>query len=118
MSFEEFQNRSGFEIEHRKIFPSPSKTGSSIPTFRNMQLYLLVWNNFSLQFLPLFLPDDVPYINCKTQWKHFSPKKKLPIFSKLQSFLDKQFSIPTYYSIYCTICLSISPLDLDHMRMG
>ena len=87
MPFEEFQNRSGFEKDHRKIFPYTSKTGSPIPTFRNMQLYLLVWNNFSLQFLPLFLPDDVPYIKSKTQLiGNTSPQKRTSNFFQIAKF--------------------------------
>ena len=34
--FEQFQISFGFKIEHGKTCPFPSKTGSSIPTFRDM----------------------------------------------------------------------------------
>ena len=34
-------------------------------------------------------------------------KKELALFLKLESFIDKQLSISTHYSICYTICLSI-----------
>ena len=39
---EEFQSRSEFDIEQRKTFLFPSKTGSSIPTFGEMHLNSLM----------------------------------------------------------------------------
>ena len=38
---EQFQNRSGFKIEHEKTFPFSSQIGYSLPAFREMHLHLL-----------------------------------------------------------------------------
>ena len=37
------------------------------------------------------------------------PKRELPTFFQLKSFVDKQLSIPTHYSI----CYAITILDLN-----
>ena len=49
--FEEFQNRSGFEIEPGEACLIFSQIGSPIQTFRDFHLHLLVWKSFSLQLL-------------------------------------------------------------------
>ena len=48
-------------------------------------------------------------------------KKDLPIFFQLECFADKQFSIPTHYSIcYIQYVFQIifNPIGLDQMKMG
>ena len=99
--FEQFQISFGFKIEHGKTCPFPSKTGSSIPTFRDMWLQFLVWKNFYLQLLVLFLPDDLRYINSKTRWKHFGRKKNLQFFPSWKFFLinNFEFSLITQYVV-------------------
>ena len=52
----QFQNRSGIEIEHGITCLFPSQIGSSIPTFGDIHLHLLVSKNFSLQLLAWFSP--------------------------------------------------------------
>ena len=45
----QLQNKSGFETEQRERCLFSSQIESSIPTFRDRHLHLLVWNRFSLQ---------------------------------------------------------------------
>ena len=51
-------------------------------------------------------------------------KKDLPIFFQLESFADKQFSIPTHYITHYTYArqyvfqIIFKPTGLDQMKMG
>ena len=51
MLLKQFQNKSGFEIDQRKTCPFSLQIGSSVPTFMDMYLHLLLWKNFFLQLL-------------------------------------------------------------------
>ena len=66
------------------------------------------------QVLTLF---HFPYVNSKIRWIHFGQKKNCLFFFQQESFVDKQLSITTHYSMFDKICWSIlyiTPLDLDH----
>ena len=57
--------------------------------------------------LAWFSPDDLPYINSETRWKHLT-KKEFPVFNS-HLLLNMLYNMSAH--------IISMPLDLDHVRM-
>ena len=68
MLLEQFQNSTGFNIKHKHECPFPSHIGSSIPTFRDMYLQLLVRTNFNNFYVNFTKTNTPTWVFVTTQY--------------------------------------------------